>query len=152
MAMKIRLARGGSKKRPFYRIVAADSRMPRDGRYVEKLGTYNPLLAKDSVDRVKMNQDGNKIIGYGAPAKATTALNFFGISKSIEFIVEDNNLKHGKIVPGVDIPIYSKSKIKDNKSTIIVMAWNFFNEIKKNNSNLSNKFINIKSLENNEIN
>lgn len=57
MAMKIRLARGGSKKRPFYRIVAADSRMPRDGRYVEKLGTYNPLLAKDSEDRVKMNME-----------------------------------------------------------------------------------------------
>ena len=55
MAIKIRLARGGSKKRPFYRIVAADSRMPRDGRFVEKLGTYNPLLPKDSEDRVKMN-------------------------------------------------------------------------------------------------
>ncbi|MGB7319287.1 MAG: 30S ribosomal protein S16 [Planktotalea sp.] len=55
MAMKIRLARGGSKKRPFYRIVAADSRMPRDGRYIEKLGTYNPLLPKDSEDRVKMD-------------------------------------------------------------------------------------------------
>lgn len=55
MAMKIRLARGGSKKRPFYRIVAADSRMPRDGRYIEKLGTYNPLLPKDSEERVKMN-------------------------------------------------------------------------------------------------
>ena len=55
MAMKIRLARGGSKKRPFYRIVAADSRMPRDGRFIEKLGTYNPLLPKDSEDRVKMN-------------------------------------------------------------------------------------------------
>ena len=55
MAMKIRLARGGSKKRPFYRIVASDSRMPRDGRYIEKLGTYNPLLAKDSEDRVQMN-------------------------------------------------------------------------------------------------
>ena len=47
MAMKIRLARGGSKKRPFYRVVAADARMPRDGRFIEKLGTYNPLLAKD---------------------------------------------------------------------------------------------------------
>ena len=57
MAMKIRLARGGSKKRPFYRIVAADSRMPRDGRYIEKLGTYNPLLAKDSEDRVKMDME-----------------------------------------------------------------------------------------------
>ena len=55
MAMKIRLARGGSKKRPFYSIVAADSRMPRDGRFIEKLGTYNPLLPKDSEDRVKMD-------------------------------------------------------------------------------------------------
>ncbi|MFV0514084.1 MAG: 30S ribosomal protein S16 [Jhaorihella sp.] len=55
MAMKIRLARGGSKKRPFYRIVASDSRMPRDGRFIEKLGTYNPLLPKDSEDRVKMD-------------------------------------------------------------------------------------------------
>ena len=55
MAMKIRLARGGSKKRPHYSIVAADSRMPRDGRFIEKLGTYNPLLPKDSEDRVKMN-------------------------------------------------------------------------------------------------
>ncbi len=55
MAMKIRLARGGSKKRPFYSIVAADSRMPRDGRFIEKLGTYNPLLPKDSEERVKMN-------------------------------------------------------------------------------------------------
>jgi small subunit ribosomal protein S16 len=55
MAMKIRLARGGSKKRPFYRIVAADSRMPRDGRFIEKLGTYNPLLPKDNEERVKMD-------------------------------------------------------------------------------------------------
>jgi small subunit ribosomal protein S16 len=57
MAMKIRLARAGSKKRPFYRIVAADSRKPRDGRFIEKLGTYNPLLPKDSEDRVKMDLD-----------------------------------------------------------------------------------------------
>ncbi len=57
MAMKIRLARGGSKKRPFYRIVATDSRMPRDGRFIEKLGTYNPLLPKDSEERVKMDLD-----------------------------------------------------------------------------------------------
>ncbi|MDR0810442.1 MAG: 30S ribosomal protein S16 [Gemmobacter sp.] len=57
MSMKIRLARGGSKKRPHYAIVASDSRMPRDGRFLEKLGTYNPLLAKDSEDRVKMNAE-----------------------------------------------------------------------------------------------
>ncbi|MBI1417585.1 MAG: 30S ribosomal protein S16 [Limimaricola sp.] len=55
MAMKIRLARGGSKKRPHYAIVATDSRMPRDGRFIEKLGTYSPMLPKDSEDRVKMN-------------------------------------------------------------------------------------------------
>jgi len=67
MAMKIRLARGGSKKRPFYRIVAADSRMPRDGRYVEKLGTYNPLLPKDSEERVKMNVERVQYwLGQGA--------------------------------------------------------------------------------------
>ena len=57
MAMKIRLARGGSKKRPFYRIVVAEAASPRDGRYVEKLGTYNPLLPKDSEERVKMDAE-----------------------------------------------------------------------------------------------
>ena len=57
MAMKIRLARGGSKKRPHYAIVAADSRMPRDGRFIEKLGTYAPMLPKDSEDRVKIDLD-----------------------------------------------------------------------------------------------
>lgn len=67
MAMKIRLARGGSKKRPHYAIVAADSRMPRDGRFIEKLGTYNPLLAKDSEERVKMDLDRIKHwMGLGA--------------------------------------------------------------------------------------
>ncbi len=67
MAMKIRLARGGSKKRPFYAIVAADSRMPRDGRFIEKLGTYNPMLPKDSEERVKMNIERVKYwLGEGA--------------------------------------------------------------------------------------
>ena len=67
MAMKIRLARGGSKKRPFYSIVAADSRMPRDGRFIEKLGTYNPLLPKDSEDRVKMDLERVQYwLGQGA--------------------------------------------------------------------------------------
>lgn len=67
MAMKIRLARGGSKKRPHYSIVAADSRMPRDGRFIEKLGTYNPLLPKDSEERVKMNMERVQYwLGQGA--------------------------------------------------------------------------------------
>jgi len=89
----------------------------------------------------------NKIIGYGSPAKATTALNYFEISKEIDFIVEDNKLKHGKLIPGVNIPIYSKDKIKDNNASVLVLAWNFFDEIKKNNKNLSNNFISIKDLE-----
>ncbi|MEJ8474927.1 30S ribosomal protein S16 [Roseibium algae] len=55
MATKIRLARGGSKKRPYYRIVVADVRAPRDGRFIEKIGSYNPMLPKDSEDRVQLN-------------------------------------------------------------------------------------------------
>ncbi len=57
MATRIRLARGGSKKRPFYRIVAADARAPRDGKFIEKLGTYSPMLAKDSAERVILDND-----------------------------------------------------------------------------------------------
>ncbi len=57
MALKIRLARGGAKKRPFYRIVVADSRSPRDGRFIERLGTYNPILASDHPDRVVLKEE-----------------------------------------------------------------------------------------------
>ena len=67
MSMKIRLARGGSKKRPHYSIVASDSRMPRDGRFIEKLGTYNPLLAKDAENRVILNAERVQYwLGHGA--------------------------------------------------------------------------------------
>ena len=55
MAVKIRLARGGTKKRPFYRVVVADERAPRDGRFIEKVGTYNPLLPSDSAERIKLD-------------------------------------------------------------------------------------------------
>src|SRR6478609_5407650 len=57
MAVSIRLSRGGAKKRPYYRIVVADSRSARDGKYLEQIGTYNPLLAKDDANRVKLNED-----------------------------------------------------------------------------------------------
>jgi len=60
MAVKIRLARGGSKKRPYYRIVIADVRAPRDGRYIEKIGTHNPLLPKDHDDRIKIDLERAK--------------------------------------------------------------------------------------------
>jgi small subunit ribosomal protein S16 len=55
MAVKIRLARGGTKKRPYYRVVVADERAPRDGRFIEKVGTYNPLLPADAAERVKLD-------------------------------------------------------------------------------------------------
>ena len=54
MALKIRLSRGGSKNRPYYRIVVADSRSPRDGRFIEKVGSYNPMLSKDDENRVQL--------------------------------------------------------------------------------------------------
>ena len=60
MSLRIRLARGGAKKRPFYRIVVADSRSPRDGRFIEKIGTYNPMLAKDHPDRVTLDSERAK--------------------------------------------------------------------------------------------
>ncbi len=55
MALKIRLTRGGSKKRPYYRIIVADVRAPRDGRYIEKIGSYDPMLPKDHADRIKFD-------------------------------------------------------------------------------------------------
>ena len=94
MAMKIRLARGGSKKRPFYRIVAADSRMPRDGRFIEKLGTYNPLLPKDSEERVKMDAERVQYwLGQGAQPTDRVArmLEAAGVKEK----TERNNPKKG---------------------------------------------------------
>ena len=95
----------------------------------------------------KLKKDKIKLIGYGAPAKATTALNFFGISKQIDFIVEDNKLKHNKFIPGVKIPIFNKSKISEKVPAIVVLAWNFYNDIKENNKDLTDNFVNIKDLE-----
>jgi oxalate decarboxylase/phosphoglucose isomerase-like protein (cupin superfamily) len=95
----------------------------------------------------KLKKENKKIIGFGAPAKATTALNFFGISNQIDFIIEDNKLKHNKIIPGVFIPIKDKKNLKEKNPLILVLAWNFYKEIKKNNTKLSNNFISIKDLE-----
>ncbi len=57
MAVRIRLSRGGSKKRPFYRVVVADARAPRDGRFIERLGSYNPMLPQDHADRLVLDQE-----------------------------------------------------------------------------------------------
>jgi nucleoside-diphosphate-sugar epimerase/quercetin dioxygenase-like cupin family protein len=123
---------------------------------IKKYKTYQDFgekikkLRENVIKNIKTLQKTNKkIVGFGAPAKATTALNFFGISNEIDFVIEDNKLKHNKFIPGVLIPIKDKNYLKDKNNLIIVLAWNFYNEIKKNNQDLSNNFINIKDLEKN---
>ena len=75
MSLKIRLSRGGAKKRPFYRVVVADSRSPRDGRFIERIGSYNPMLKKDDTDRFIINEDRVKYwIGVGAKPSERVAL------------------------------------------------------------------------------
>ena len=74
MGLKIRLARAGAKKRPYYHIVVADSRSPRDGRFIEKLGTYNPLLPADHADRVRLASERiTHWLGQGALATERVA-------------------------------------------------------------------------------
>ncbi|WP_112873947.1 30S ribosomal protein S16 [Paracoccus endophyticus] len=95
MAMKIRLARGGSNKRPYYAIVACDSRMPRDGRFLEKLGTYNPLLPKDSEDRIKMDVERVQYwLGQGA--QPTDRVARFLEAAGVKDKTERANLKKGE--------------------------------------------------------
>ena len=122
----------------------------KDFKTYKEFGEKVYKIRKNVLTNIKKLKENNKtIIGYGAPAKATTALNFFGITKEIDFIVEDNKLKHNKFIPGVKIPIKNKSKIKNKKNALLVLAWNFYKDIKRNNANLSNKFVNIKELETN---
>ena len=120
----------------------------KDFNTYKKFGEKVYKIRENVIRNIKKLKDSKKtIIGYGAPAKATTALNFFGISDEIDFIVEDNNLKHNKFIPGVKIPIKKKSFIKNKKNVLLVLAWNFYKDIKKNNLNLSDEFLNIKDLE-----
>ena len=122
---------------------------------INKYKTYQDFAKKvykirDNIRKniFNLKSKNNKIIGYGSPAKATTALNFFGISNEIDYIIEDNKFKHGKFLPGMKIPILSKDKIKEKPDCALVLAWNFFDEIKKNNRDLADKFVSIKDLEN----
>ena len=95
MAMKIRLSRGGSKKRPYYSVVAADSRMPRDGRFIEKLGTYAPLLPKDNEERVKLNLERVQYwLGQGA--QPTDRVARFLEAAGVRAKAERANLKKGE--------------------------------------------------------
>jgi small subunit ribosomal protein S16 len=84
MALKIRLARGGAKKRPFYRIVVAEATSPRDGRFVEKVGTYNPLLPHDHAERIVLNTERIKYwLSVGAQATDRVTL-FLGNAGLVE--------------------------------------------------------------------
>ena len=100
---------------------------------------------RKNISKIKSNN--KKIVGYGSAAKATTALNFFGISNELDFIIEDNKLKQGKFLPGMKISIISKENLKGKADYLLVLAWNFFDEIKKNNSDLADKIVSIKELE-----
>ena len=121
---------------------------------IKKYQTYinfgkNVYKIRENVKKniLKLKKNNSKIIGYGSPAKATTSLNFFGISEEIDSIVEDNKLKHGKFLPGMKIPIISKEKLKNKPNYALVLAWNFFEDIKEKNADLADKIINIKDLE-----
>ena len=93
MTLRIRLSRGGAKKRPFYRIVVADSRFPRDGRFIERVGTYNPLLAKDDEQRVTLKQERIKYwLGVGARPSDRVA-RFLGQVDLFEPTKHNNPLK-----------------------------------------------------------
>jgi len=90
MSLKIRLARGGAKKRPFYSIVVTDSRSPRDGRFIEKIGTFNPLLAKTDEKRVQYNEDRAKYwLSKGAKASDRVA-RFFSVNGLVKWEHGDN--------------------------------------------------------------
>ncbi len=123
---------------------------------LKKLSTYlnfgkkiEELKQNVSKNLYKLKKKYSTIIGYGAPAKATTALNYFNIKNEIKYVIEDNPLKHGKFIPGVNIPIFPKKNINETNSLMLVLAWNFFEEIKNKNIKTTKDIISIKDLEKN---
>ena len=126
---------------------------------IKKFQTYKIFGEKINKIRENINKNldkiinkNNNIIGYGSPAKATTFLNFFGINnKKLKYVIEDNILKQNKYIPGVKIKIVNKKKFYGKENTVLVLAWNFFEEIKASNKKLGDKFINIKDLEKNNL-
>ena len=96
MSLKIRLARGGAKKRPHYRIVVADSRMPRDGRYIERLGTYDPLLAKDNQNRVMLKDERIRYWLEKGAKPTDRVARFLGSAEIIPMPEQKNNPQKAK--------------------------------------------------------
>lgn len=114
MALAIRLTRGGRKNRPHYAIVVADKRMPRDGRFIEKVGTYNPLLAKDDANRVKLNEDRIKHwLGEGAQPSDRVAI-FLGKAGVIAMPAQKNNPKKAEPSAKTKMMVAEKAKKKED--------------------------------------
>lgn len=114
MALAIRLSRGGRKKRPFYRIVVADKRMPRDGRYIERLGTYNPLLADNDDQRVQLVEDRIKYwLGEGAQPSERVAI-FLGKAGLIDMPAQPN--RPNKSAPGEKAKMLIEEKEEKRKA------------------------------------
>ncbi|NVJ98066.1 MAG: 30S ribosomal protein S16 [Alphaproteobacteria bacterium] len=110
MATAIRLARGGAKKRPYYRIVVADSRSSRDGKFIEKIGTYNPMLAKDDENRVKFDADRAKHwLGEGAKPSDRVA-RFFEAAGLLEAKTRNNPNKAKPGQKAVELAEEKKAK------------------------------------------
>ena len=96
MSLKIRLSRAGAKKRPFYRLVVADTRKPRDGRFLERLGTYDPMLPKDHPERVRLNEERIRHwLGVGAKPSDRVA-RFLGAAEIIPMPAQRNNPQKGQ--------------------------------------------------------
>ena len=96
MALKLRMSRGGTKKRPYFRIVVADSRAARDGKYIERLGTYDPLLSKTDANRVKLNVERIKYwLGHGATPSDRVG-RFLGAANVIAMPARRNNPEKAK--------------------------------------------------------
>jgi nucleoside-diphosphate-sugar epimerase/AraC-like DNA-binding protein len=106
-------------------------------------------LKGNFLKNINKMSEKDSLAGYGAPAKASTMLNFFGITNQIKFIIDDNKLKNKKYIPGTEIKILNKENIPFNPDKIIVFAWNFYKEIKKNNKNICSNFVNVQNLQKN---
>jgi small subunit ribosomal protein S16 len=109
MSVAIRLARGGAKKRPYYRIVVSDSRSARDGRFIEKIGTYNPMLAKDDANRVVLDLDRAKhwlTVGAKASDRVARFLDAAGVLKRVPSVNAE------KAVPGAKAKERAGAKIE----------------------------------------
>ena len=95
MPVRIRLSRGGAKKRPFYRIVVADSRRARDGKFIDQVGTYNPMLPKDSSERVKIDLDKTKEwISKGAQPSDRVTLFLANLGVVEKPVITEKTKKH----------------------------------------------------------